>query len=597
MGDRLAREGEGLGDLRDRVGVGGEPAPHPVGGELGGVGVRVPRQPAGDLGVEVVELPEAGRQQQRPRPGAPRTAVLGPRPDPLDVRVGGEEAAQRELVEHAEVVGDRPERLELASALQLDDAPLGALLERLVEREPGVEVAEAVLRRHHQPRGVDAREHLVVRLGVGVHVTHRTDADAPGPEDDVLVGALRLTGEGVEHRPDGGRRGHRDLGEVVDARGVVDRPALADAEHDPGQLRELGVELVERRLVDVPQPGVGRVEVEPLGEVALQRGAEHEHVGAEVDVEAQLVELGPQRAERVPHRFCPGDVLRVVGVDLRHLREGDVLQEAGHGDGVVALRQHVLGEVAEAVAGVGEGRLVDPRRLGQQDVLERAGVVGVVGAAAPLLGVGVDPRRAEVDHPERQPGGHRLAEPLGERPVRPRGLGEVVDAPDRPGLGRRTDPQPVGGARQAVGVVVIIAVAEADPQGRRPLAVGGRVAQLGPRGVEAYAVGCRDAHAWGSDGLPRRCRAQHLGRHVLGLDPDAQRARDAVRRRRAQRAEHEEGEDDLEPPLHHERTLVRSTGHFLALDRADRAVPRDRCARKCPVTSLSARKCPVGNDL
>ena len=38
----------------------------------------------------------------------------------------------------------------------------------------------------------------------------------------------------------------------------------------------------------------------------------------------------------------------------------------------VVLTLLVLGEVAEAVAGVGEGHLVDPRRLGQQDVLERA---------------------------------------------------------------------------------------------------------------------------------------------------------------------------------------------------------------------------------
>ena len=169
----------------------GEPPARPVGGDRGGVGVGVAGQPRDEHGVEVVELPEARAQLERHRAGTPRAAVLGPGPDALDVRVGGEEALQRLLVEHAEVVGQRPERLELAPALELDDPPLVADLEGVVERQVAVEVAEGVLRRDDQVVGVDAVEHLVVRRRVGVHVADRADADAPGPEDDGPVARAR----------------------------------------------------------------------------------------------------------------------------------------------------------------------------------------------------------------------------------------------------------------------------------------------------------------------------------------------------------------------------------------------------------------------
>ncbi len=550
MGHRLARVRQRAGERRDGVGIGRQPAADPVGGHLGGVGAGVARQPGGDVGVEVVELPEARGQQQRPGSGAPRPAVLRPRPDALDVRVGGDEPLQRQLVEHAEVVGHGAERLELASALELDDPPLGALLEGVVEGEPRVVVAEAVLRRHHEPGRVDAGQHLVVRLGVGVHVADRPDADAPRAEDDVLVGPLGLAGEGVEHRAHGRRRGDGDLGVVVDAGGVVDAAALADAQHDAGELGQLGVDLVECRLVDVPQGGVGRVEVELVGEVALERSAEDEHVGAEVDVEAEVVELGPDRSERRAHRLRAVDVLRVVGVDLRHVVEGDVLQEARHRDGVVALCEDVVGVVEDARARLGERGLVDPRSSGEQDVLEGTGVVRVVGATAPLLGVGIDARRAEVDHPERQLGGDRSAEVLRQRPGGARPLREVVHPADGPGLAGRRDAEALGRAGEAVRVVVPVAVTELHLEGRRPLGVAGRrVRQLPERGVHADAAGRVDA------GDPRRRHRvargsgpQLLDRHLLGLDPDAEGAGDARGDAGPEQSEDEQGDRGLDPP-------------------------------------------------
>ena len=147
VGDRRPRVGHGLADRAHGRGVVGEPASRPVRGDRRRVGIGVAGEAAGELGVELVELPEPGLQLERERPRAPRSAVLRPGPDALDVRVRGDESLQRLLVEHAEVVRERAEVLELAAALELDDAALVADLEGVVERQVAVEVAERVLRR------------------------------------------------------------------------------------------------------------------------------------------------------------------------------------------------------------------------------------------------------------------------------------------------------------------------------------------------------------------------------------------------------------------------------------------------------------------
>jgi hypothetical protein len=92
----------------------------------------------------------------------PWAAVLGPGPDALDPRVRRDESLQRLLVEHAEVVREGAEVLELAPALELDDAPLVADLERVVQGQVAVEVAERVLRRDDELVRVDAVEHGLV---------------------------------------------------------------------------------------------------------------------------------------------------------------------------------------------------------------------------------------------------------------------------------------------------------------------------------------------------------------------------------------------------------------------------------------------------
>ena len=165
VGDRGARLGHRLGDRGHGRRVVGEPAVRPVGGDRGRVGVRIARESQPELGVQLGELPEAGLQLEDERAGTPGSAVLGPDPDALEVRVRGDEALQRVPVLHAEVVREGAEVLELAPALELDDAALVAGLEGVVERQVAVEVAEGVLRRDDEassrcrraPRGTTRR--------------------------------------------------------------------------------------------------------------------------------------------------------------------------------------------------------------------------------------------------------------------------------------------------------------------------------------------------------------------------------------------------------------------------------------------------------
>ena len=122
-------------------------------------------------------------------------------------------------------------------------------------------------------------------------------------------------------------------------------------------------------------------------------------------------------------------------------------RKPGDRDRVVALGHGVLDVREDALACRRQRGLVDVRRAGQDHVLEGPGVVRVVVALAPRLGVGRDAGRAQVDHPERQPGGHRVAETRGQRPTLAGGQGEVVDTADGAGLARRVDPEPGRGSR------------------------------------------------------------------------------------------------------------------------------------------------------
>jgi len=176
------------------------------------------------------------------------------------VRVGREQALQGVAVLRPEVVGEGAVALELPSALELDDATLAAREQRVVQRQVAVEVAEGVLGRHHERGRVDAVEHGGVRRGVRVHVADRTDAHAPGAEDDVAVGALCLLGEGREHGAHGihARDGERAV--VVPPVDVVHPARLADPHQHPVEAGRGGVELVEAGRVDRPQVGARGVE-------------------------------------------------------------------------------------------------------------------------------------------------------------------------------------------------------------------------------------------------------------------------------------------------------------------------------------------------
>ena len=88
---------------------------------------------------------------------------------------------------------------------------------------------------------------------------------------------------------------------------------------------------------------------EALGEVLLERRREREHVGAEVDLEAEVVGVLPERAERLLHREGPGDVVVALVVDAE-LVEGQVLDEARDRDGGRALGEHVVHVLLEVDA-------------------------------------------------------------------------------------------------------------------------------------------------------------------------------------------------------------------------------------------------------
>ena len=311
-----------------------------------------------------------------------------------------------------------------------------------------VEVAEGVLRRDDERVGVDPVEHRLVGRVVRVHVADRADADAPGAEDHLAVDALGLGGEGSEHRAHRVHRGDGQVGVVVPAGQVVHASGLADADEHAVEVRHLRVELVEAGCVDVPEGGILRGEAaEPLDEVLLERRRQREHVGAEVDVEADVVRVLPHRPEGLAHRVGPRHV-RVVGavhvVAVADAREREVLDETRDRDRVVALGERVAHVELEVGARDLERRLVDVGRVGEDDVGERLGVVRVVVAGRPGGLVHRDADGAEVDHAEPEPGVHGLAEVLVDGATVAGGSCEVVHAEHGAGLGCRDDAERVG---------------------------------------------------------------------------------------------------------------------------------------------------------
>ena len=224
----------------------------------------------------------------------------------------------------------------------------------------------------------------------------------------------------------------------------------------------------------------------------------------------------------------PGCVHRPV----RSVRQGDELEEAGERDRGVAVGEAVPEEGVEVVVRRGQGRLVDVRRVGQDDVGEGLRGVRVVRAARPLRRVGGHPDGTEVDHAEREPRAHLLADVLGHRVAAPHGGREVVDRPDGAALARRGHLEGRRVARQPVGVVVGVARPRREGQGGAAAAARcGRdgIRQLLQRHPGALGVGGVDdverrRRHRGGDGADRGGNGIHA---VDRLRADAERAADA----------------------------------------------------------------------
>ncbi len=287
-----------------------------------------------------------------------------------------------------------------------------------------------------------------------MHVADCAHADAPGAEDDVGVTALGVGGQRRQHRAHSIHGRHVERRVVVETGLVVDRARLADADHEPVELGNRRVQLVERLGVDAPELRVRGVErPELVGEVLLERGVEGQHVGAQEHVDAEIFGVREHRAESIPHRFGPREMLGTVGVDPRRV-EGQVLDESRKRDRGETLRGDVPHVQLEGVGRGREGAGVDIRRLGQDRVDERSRNVRVVIAGQPLGLIGVDADRSEVGHAERESRDDLLAQVSGDRSPRAHRSREVVDAARGARLGRSDDAQGRRVALESVPVVV-----------------------------------------------------------------------------------------------------------------------------------------------
>ena len=286
-----------------------------------------------------------------------------------------------------QVVREGAERLELATGLELDDPRVLALLEGGVQRQPGVEVPLGELGDDHEVVGRDPIEHGVVGRRVGVHVAHFAHAHRPGAEVDGLAVFARGVCEFGQHGAHGVDGGHRERREVIPARAVVDGARLSDPDHQAVDERHVLEELLEARLIELPEPRIIDVEAAEFAlNVVVERAGVGQHVGLEYDLHAHLVGVLPHRPELLDHRLVARAVGAVLGVDLipvTHLVEVHVFEEAADDHTVVAVGADVVDVVLPFPGDLGQPGGVDPRLLGQHDVGELAGVVRVVLLLSP----------------------------------------------------------------------------------------------------------------------------------------------------------------------------------------------------------------------
>ena len=276
------------------------------------------------------------------------------------------------------------------------------------------------------------------------------------PEYHLASARLGVIGVGVQHRLHAGNGAHGDLRVVVPARVFVDPTALTDAQYDSREPRLDVVQLLEACGVHLPELRILGVEpAEATVEVRRELGGERGHVGAQEDVDAELVRPIPERPERVAESLCPPDVVVSLGVDgpIRHIGEGHELHRSRPRDGVVAVLEGALEEHLPVRVSVRQRNLVDVGRFGQVDVFERSGGMRVVGAGLRLRRVGVDRDRAEVEHAHRQSVGDFLPRPLVDRPAGTNGRGHVEQRAGRPRFVGRVDGERIGLAGQAVGLI------------------------------------------------------------------------------------------------------------------------------------------------
>ena len=266
----------------------------------------------------------------------------------------------RELVLRAEIVGERAEVLELAPALELHDPALLPLLEGDVQRQPAVEVAERVLRRHDRAPGESMPPSTASYDASFVCMS----PTAPTPTLHVRKITSRSAASACAVRVSSIVR--TESTEVTASAeytsqpfDVVDAARLADPDEDAVQRRLRRIQLVEAGRVDVPELGVRGVErAEPVGEVLLERRGERQHVGAQEHLHAELVGAVPERPERVAQRERLRAMIVALGVygAVRRIVEGDVLDQTGERDRVVAVGERVPDEHVEVVERVGERR-------------------------------------------------------------------------------------------------------------------------------------------------------------------------------------------------------------------------------------------------
>ena len=312
------------------------------------------------------------------------------------------------------------------------------------------------------------------------------------------------------------------------------------------EVGHLAVDLVEPGGVDVPELGVLGVEVEVVGRGSSSSGVrQREHVGAQVDLQAEVVDAAA-RSGRTP-RASPRRARRGRRpvVDAGDVGEGDVLQEAGDRDRVVALGQRVLGVRQDARRGPSASAAWSTYG-GPGGSRPRTPASCASSRRRPLHCLGVRRRRRRRrGRPSGTAAGRSTCSPrcsVSGRPSRRRGRGRRC-------RGRRRSRWPRGSAarrrcrsvgrsrrrrrrRRGVRRAWRVRGSRRRPRPRR----AARRPRSGCAGVSAASM---PVSAGGGTAVARRSDAsQVLDRHVLVLGPDAQLRRDPGRdhRRPAARA-------------------------------------------------------------